>query len=127
MKKLIVTAALGLASLPSCSPQASETATAPSAEETPAAAPSMTDRPMPAATSPAGPITATGKIIGLEAASGSVTLEHEAIPAVRWDAMTMSFTVADPTALKDLKVGDTVVFDLKSAEEPTQISRIAKQ
>lgn len=127
MNKLVAIGALALAFLPACSPQASEPASAPPAAETPAAAPLMNDMPMPATTPTAGPVTATGKIIGLDAASGSVTLEHEAIPAVKWDAMTMSFTVADPAALKDLKVGDTVVFDLKSVDEPTQISRIAKQ
>jgi Cu/Ag efflux protein CusF len=41
--------------------------------------------------------------------------------------MTMAFTVTDPEMLKDLKVGDMVVFDLKSASEPTKISRIVKQ
>ncbi len=39
----------------------------------------------------------------------------------------MAFTTTDSTMLKDLKVGDMVVFDLKSAAEPSKISRIAKQ
>ena len=36
-------------------------------------------------------------------------------------------TATDPAMLKDLKVGDAVSFDLKSAAEPTKISRIMKQ
>ena len=56
-----------------------------------------------------------------------MTLDHQAIPEVKWDAMSMAFTTTDPAMLKDLKVGDMVVFDLKSAAEPSQISRIVKQ
>ena len=68
-----------------------------------------------------------GKIIAIDAAVGTVTLDHQAIPEVKWDAMSMGFTTTDPAMLKDLKVGDMVVFDLVSAAEPSKISRIAKQ
>ena len=127
MQKLVAIAAFGIASLGACAPEAPETVAVSPAAETPAAPAPMADMPMPAATPAAGPITATGKIVGVDPASGSVTLEHEAIPAVKWDAMTMSFTTTDPAMLKDLKIGDSVVFDLKSAEEPTKLNRIAKQ
>lgn len=127
MQKLVAIAAFSIVSLGACAPEANETPAAPPAAEAPTAPAPMADMPMPAPAPAAGPITAAGKIIGVDAVSGSVTLEHEAIPAVKWDAMTMSFTTTDPSMLEDLKVGDTVVFDLKSAEEPTKISRIAKQ
>jgi len=126
MRMHIGLAALGLVCLSACSPQGPEPASAPVAEA-PAAAPPMSDMPMPAVALVTGPITGSGKIVGLDAATGSVTLEHQAIPAVKWDAMTMSFTATDPAMLNELKVGDAVIFDLKSVEEPTQISRIAKQ
>ena len=125
MHKATLMAVLSFTALAGCSPQAP----APVAEApaTPAAAP-MESMPMPAET-PAvtGPITSSGKITAIDAAAGTVTLDHQAIPAVKWDAMSMAFTTTDPAMLNDLKVGDTVTFDLKSAAEPTKLSRIAKQ
>ncbi|MDP3736321.1 MAG: copper-binding protein [Hyphomonadaceae bacterium] len=108
-----------------CSPKTEEPKTEPST--------SMGDMKMDdvsktdATTVPAGPITAVGKITAIDAASGAVTLDHGPIPAVNWDAMTMAFAAADPMMLKDLKVGDAVSFELKSAVEKTIIVRIQKQ
>lgn len=82
---------------------------------------------MPATTQAAGPVTSSGKITAIDLTAGTVTLDHQAIPEVKWEAMTMAFTATDPAMLKELKVGDSVSFDLKSASEPTKISRIAKQ
>lgn len=110
--------------LAACSPPAPE----PAAAAPPAPAPAMADMPMaPETAAVAGPITSTGKITAIDAAAGTVTLDHQAIPEVKWDAMSMGFTATDTAMLKDLKVGDMVVFDLKSASEPAKISRIAKQ
>lgn len=122
MRLSILAAASGL--IAACSPQASEPTPAP---EPAAAAPSMADMPMPATTQAAGPVTSSGKITAIDLTAGTVTLDHQAIPEVKWEAMTMAFTATDPAMLKDLKVGDSVSFDLKSAAEPTKISRIAKQ
>jgi Cu/Ag efflux protein CusF len=41
--------------------------------------------------------------------------------------MSMTFTATDPMMLKDLKVGDAVSFELKSAAEKTIITKIQKQ
>jgi Cu(I)/Ag(I) efflux system protein CusF len=126
MHKATLMAILSFAALAGCSPQAP----APVAEapKTPAAAAPMESMPMPAET-PAvtGPITSSGKITAIDAVAGTVTLDHQAIPEVKWEAMSMAFTATDPAMLKDLKVGEAVSFDLKSAAEPTKISRIAKQ
>ncbi len=126
MHKVTLMAILSFTALAGCSPQAP----APVAEapKTPAAAAPMESMPMPAEI-PAvtGPITSSGKIAAIDAVAGTVTLDHQAIPEVKWGAMSMAFTATDPAMLKDLKVGDAVSFDLKSAAEPTKISRIAKQ
>lgn len=124
MQKTTLMMTLSVLALAACSPQTPDAAPV---AETPAA-PAMADMPMAAdAQAAAGPITSTGKITVINAASGTLTLDHQAIPEVKWDAMSMAFTATDPTMLKDLKVGDMVVFDLKSAAEPSKISRIAKQ
>jgi Cu(I)/Ag(I) efflux system protein CusF len=89
----------------------------------------MANMPMNTSTpsTSAGAIMATGKITAIDAAAGTVTLDHQAIPAVGWDAMSMGFTTTDPAMLKDFKVGDTVSFELKSAAEKTIITKIQKQ
>lgn len=127
MQKTLWIAVISFSALAACSPSAPTPAAEAPAAEPAAAPPAMADMPMPAATAAAGPITSSGKITAIDAAAGTVTLDHQAIPEVKWEAMSMAFTTTDPAMLKDLKVGDAVSFDLKSAAEPTKISRIAKQ
>ncbi|MDI4635241.1 efflux RND transporter periplasmic adaptor subunit [Pelomonas sp. V22] len=45
-----------------------------------------------------------------EIGRGELTLSHEAIPDLRWPAMTMGFKLANPGLLPELKVGQTVRF-----------------
>lgn len=123
MQKTIWTTMISVAALAACSPQAA----APSAEAPAAPAPAMAAMPMPAVSEATGPVTSSGKIVAIDTAAGTVTLDHQAIPEVKWEAMSMAFTATDPAMLKDLKVGDSVSFDLKSAAEPTKITRISKQ
>lgn len=117
--------ALGLAA---CSPNAAEPAPTTAAPAAAPAAVPMADMPMaPAAPVEAGPITGIGKITAIDAAAGTVTIDHQAIPAVSWDAMSMGFTTTDPMMLKDLKVGDAVTFELKSTSEPSVVTKVQKQ
>ena len=97
MQKITLITTLSVLALAACSPQAPEPAVSAPVAETPAA-PAMADMPMAAEP---------------QAAAGPIT--------------SMGFTTTDPAMLKDLKVGDMVVFDLVSAAEPPKISRIAKQ
>ena len=63
---------------------------------------------------PAGaPVEATGVIRAIDAKAASVTLAHEAIPALKWPAMTMAFKVSDPALLKGMAVGTKVRFQLQ--------------
>lgn len=63
----------------------------------------------PAAGSRSG--SGAGVVTAVDAAAGTVTINHEAIPAVGSPAMTMSFT-ADPAVVQQAAVGDRVEFDL---------------
>jgi Cu(I)/Ag(I) efflux system membrane fusion protein len=58
--------------------------------------------------------SAKGTITRLEKAEGSITLRHEAVPAVRWPAMTMTFRLEDPSAADGFKSGDAVRFDFRN-------------
>lgn len=59
------------------------------------------------------PVEATGVIRAIDAKASSVTLAHEAIPALKWPAMTMAFKVADPALLTGVAVGTKVRFQLQ--------------
>lgn len=95
-------------------------------------------QPTPQATTPAaaesaasgvtaGPIRGAGMVKAVDAASGSITLDHEPIEAIKWGAMTMEFKAADPSILRDVSVGDHVTFELKSAEDTQTVTMVQKQ
>lgn len=52
-----------------------------------------------------------GTLKAVNAKAGKVQIAHEAIADLSWPAMTMWFAVRDPLP-QDLKVGDTVRFEL---------------
>jgi Cu/Ag efflux protein CusF len=61
---------------------------------------------------------ATGKGIvnNVDMGTSTVNMSHEAIPAIKWPAMTMDFKVADKKQLSGIKSGQTVSFGL--AKDP---------
>ncbi|HEX8900644.1 copper-binding protein [Vitreimonas sp.] len=75
----------------------------------------------------AGPISGTGVVTQVDAAAGTITFSHEAMPAISWPAMTMQFTAEDPAILQGIAVGDHVNFELKSATETSIVTMVQKQ
>lgn len=57
-----------------------------------------------------------GVVKSVDAAAGTVTLAHEAIPALGWPPMTMSFKAASAPGLAALKPEDKVKFRLKGGQ-----------
>lgn len=57
-------------------------------------------------------VEGVGVVRAVNAKKGSITLDHEPIPALKWGAMTMSFKVAKPALLTKTKAGDKVRFTL---------------
>lgn len=102
-KSLMIASILALmASLAACKKESEAT------KPTDVSAASMTRMPM------AGPMmhgASTGTITALDSAKGTVTLAHREIAALKWPAMTMSFS-AKPEQLKGLKIGDKVAFEI---------------
>ncbi|GHB05464.1 hypothetical protein GCM10009069_29830 [Algimonas arctica] len=62
-------------------------------------------------------IEATGIIDRIDMSGRGVSLSHNAIPAIRWPAMTMMFPVGDNVNLNDLQKGQRVQFTLHRAED----------
>jgi len=114
LKALIVPIALLAAA---CSPPAQDAAKSD-------ADMNMTESAAPA---PAGPIGGVGTVTAVDAAAGTVSLDHEPIAAISWPAMSMQFTAEDPAELQGIAVGDRVSFELKSANETSVITEISKQ
>ena len=58
-----------------------------------------------------------GKVVSTNAATGEVTLNHEAIPGFM-DAMTMPYMLKDPNILSELHPGDILTADVLVSQTP---------
>lgn len=67
-----------------------------------------------------------GTVTAIDAATGKITLDHGAIPAVGWPAMKMGFS-AKPELLKSVAVGDNVDFDVTVTGSAGEVTAIRKQ
>lgn len=66
-----------------------------------------------------------GTINKIDPTGTSVNVSHEAIPAIKWPAMTMDIKVADKNVLNGVKPGQIVAFGLtKDPKAGYVISRI---
>lgn len=68
----------------------------------------------------------SGVITAVDAAAGTVTIDHGAIPAVEWPAMAMTFT-APAAVLADASVGDRVAFDVSVHDGVNEITALRPQ
>lgn len=103
-----------------CSPPASEPAAKSEMESM-----GMSEPAAPAAA--AALVSGTGVVTQVDAAAGTITFNHEAIPAISWPAMTMQFHAEDPAILQGIAVGDHVAFELKSPSETSVVTMVQKQ
>lgn len=68
-----------------------------------------------------------GTVKALAPQANKITLDHSPIKSLGWPAMTMDFTAQAPDALRGIKVGDRVEFDLaKGTDGKYLITRIAR-
>lgn len=54
-----------------------------------------------------------GEVQSVDASKGTISISHEAIPALKWPAMTMPIGVKDKALLSRVKPGQSIVFDLE--------------
>jgi len=57
-----------------------------------------------------------GKVVSTNAATGEVTLDHEAIPGFM-EAMTMPYKLKDPSVLSELHAGDVITADVLVSQD----------
>lgn len=66
----------------------------------------------------------TGVVKAIDGRLGTVTLAHEAVPAVQWPAMTMPFRIT-PELAKGLQVGQRVNFEFTASGMDGTITKIS--
>lgn len=62
------------------------------------------------------PVTASGVLEAVDAASNTVNMTHDPIPALDWPQMTMDFKVRDTVPLESFSSGERVEFELEEGE-----------
>lgn len=103
------------------------TGCSPPASQTPTTESGATSAPEGAFATEPSAIGSTGTVTAIDASAGTITLNHEAIEAISWPAMSMQFEAEDPAILQGIAIGDRVSFELKSATEPQIVTAIRKQ
>ena len=72
-------------------------------------------------------IQAQGVVRAVDGRAGTITIQHGAIAALNWPAMTMNFRVASADVLRGVTVGSRIHFVLRTergAQVVTQIHRL---
>ena len=69
----------------------------------------------PAAATPAQVHTTKGTVEAVDQKAGSVEINHEAIPSLKWPAMSMEFKVKDKAMLQGVRKGQAVEIDIAPA------------
>ena len=74
-------------------------------------------------TAPAATNQTIGVIKAIDAKSGTVTLSHEPVPAIKWPAMTMPFHIS-PELARGISVGQRVKFEFTAKGMDGTITKI---
>lgn len=100
-----------------------------------AATPARPAQTAPPAATPTAPATPAqplplplvkGRIDDLDTGQGKITIEHDAIPNLNMDGMTMVFRASDPAMLKGVKKGDRVQFTADRVNGQLTVTKIQK-
>jgi Cu(I)/Ag(I) efflux system periplasmic protein CusF len=70
--------------------------------------------------------SAEGTVTAIDADAGTITIDHGAVPAIKWPAMTMAFE-ADEQLRNDVVVGDKVSFEFATGKSGNSITSITKK
>ena len=84
------------------------------------------DMPMMGSDSAMQTASAEGTVTAIDADAGTITVDHGAVPAIEWPAMTMGFE-ADEQLRQDVAVGDAISFEFTTGEGGNTITSITKK
>ena len=84
------------------------------------------DMPMMGSDSAMQTASAEGTVTAIDADAGTITVDHGAVPAIEWPAMTMGFE-ADEQLRQDVAVGDAISFEFATGEGGNTITSITKK
>src|SRR5215467_14193888 len=69
----------------------------------------------------------TGEVKKIDQAAGKITLKHGPAKSLGMDeGMTMIYRVKDPAMLKEVKVGDKVIFEAEEAASGYTVTKLQK-
>ncbi|WP_303832184.1 copper-binding protein [Asticcacaulis taihuensis] len=68
-----------------------------------------------------------GVITAIDKTAGTVTIKHDAIPAIDWPAMTMAFKATPASLLDGLKVGEKIKFDVTVKGSDAEVTAVTPQ
>lgn len=84
------------------------------------------DTPMTTSADASQVASAEGTVTAIDGAEGTVTINHGAVPAVNWPAMTMAFE-AEKTLRDQIAVGDAVTFEFRTSKAGNEIVSIGQR
>ena len=67
-----------------------------------------------------------GAVTSIDAAEGTITIDHGAVASVGWPAMVMAFKASEAQR-GSVAVGDTVAFTFRTSDDGNAIETITKQ
>lgn len=67
---------------------------------------------------------ATGKVTKVDSSNGTVTIDHEPVPSMKWPSMSMAFKVKDKAMLDKVKQGAKVDFSFTQSGKDYIITEI---
>ena len=68
----------------------------------------------------------SGTVTKVDAAADKISIDHQRIPNLDMDAMTMVFRAGDPAMLKGLKTGDKIKFDADRVNGQITVTKLQK-
>ena len=67
---------------------------------------------------------AAGKVKSVDAAKGTVTIDHGPVASMNWPAMTMSFKAKDKKMLEGIKPGQKIEIDFEQQGKEQVITKV---
>jgi Cu(I)/Ag(I) efflux system periplasmic protein CusF len=67
---------------------------------------------------------ATGTVKSVDAAKGTVTVDHEPVTSMNWPAMSMTFKTKDKKSLQAIKPGQKIEFDFVQRGKDYVITKV---